>query len=376
MLFKNATILNDAFKFVNADIETTGDKITSIGSVSSTDDIIDCKGKYIVPGLCDIHTHGCAGYEYKGTITKQTVETMLRYYASNGVTTVLGTFSTESKENLAKNVKTLADLYKGGLDGANFGGIHLEGPYFSMEYKGAQNPAYIRKPDLDEFNNLVNLADGLVRIVSVAPEVEGALDFIKEASKIVRVSIAHTNADEETARKAIELGATNLTHSFNGMKGLHHRNPNAIGAALDSDNVLCEFIGDGMHINKTVIRLMYKLLGDERMLLISDSLAFTGLPDGEYIVDERKTIIKDGLGRLEDGTINGGTSTVFKCVKNAISYGIPAESAFKMGSLTAARAAGIDNVCGSITVGKRADLLILDKDFNLESVVIRGQFFN
>lgn len=375
MLFKNATILNDSFEFVKSDIEIKDDKITAIGNILSDENVYDCSGKYIVPGLCDIHTHGGAGHDFKRKLSKEQLEKMLCYYASNGVTTILATFSTDSVEGMEVGVKTIAELDDAGLYGANIGGIHLEGPYFSMEYKGAQNPAYIRKADIDEFNKLMKLSGNRVRIVSIAPETEGALDFIKEVSKTVRVSIAHTNADEETARKAIQLGATNLTHSFNGMKGLHHRNPNAVGAALDSDGVLCEFIGDGMHINKTIIRLMYKLLGDERMLLISDSLQAAGLPDGEYIVDERKTIVKDGLGRLEDGTINGGTSNVFKCVQNAISYGIPAESAFKMGSLTAARAAGIDDVCGSITVGKRADLLILDSEYKLEKVIIKGNFF-
>ena len=189
--------------------------------------------------------------------------------------------------------------------------------------------------------------------------------------------MAHTDADEKQARDAISAGATNMTHTFNGMRSLHHRTPNAVGAALDSDTI-CEFICDGHHINKTIIRLMYKLIGADRMAFISDSLLVAGFADGVYkrADAENDMTVENGLAKTSDGTICGSASNLFAGVKNAISFGIPAEDAFKMASITPAKAAGIDDVCGSISVGKRADLLILDKDFNIEKIIVRGKFLN
>ncbi len=375
MLLKNAIILNENFEFVKKDIEIEGEKISGIGDLSEKSECIDLSGKIVVPGLIDIHTHGCMGFDFTDNLEKEEMEKMLYFYEKSGITTVICTLATASEQQMKQAVSSIANFHKEKLRGANIGGIHLEGPYFSKKYKGAQNEAYIRKPDIEEFNTLNLLSEGKIRIVSIAPELEGALEFIKEASKSARISIGHTDASEALARQAIEAGAKNLTHSFNGMRPLHHRNPNAIGAALDSEDVYCEFIGDGKHIDKTVLRIMYRLLGDERMVLVSDSIPPSGLPDGEYKVHGHTCIVSDGVGRLPDGTINGGTSTVLNCVKNLISYGILPESAFKMGSLTAARAAGISDVCGSISIGKRADLLIMDKDFNIEHTIIRGEIF-
>lgn len=375
MILKNATILDESFVFQNSDIEILGNNIANLGKICG-DNEIDLRGKYIVPGLVDIHTHGCAGYDSSADITKDNIDKMSDFYALHGVTTYLATVTTCSKERTLDAVKRINNAVQKGVSGANIGGIHLEGPFFSMEKKGAQNPDFIRHPDYHEFMTLYNESGKIVRIISIAPETKGAVEFIKKASSLVRVSIGHTDADEEQARKAISAGALNMTHTFNGMRSLHHRTPNAVGAALDSDNVICEFICDGYHINKTIIRLMYKLIGPDRMALISDSLLVAGLTDGVYqrADAENEMIVENGLAKLSDGTICGSASNLFVGVKNAISFGISPEHAFKMGSLTPAKAAGIDDVCGSISVGKRADLLILDKDFNLENVIVRGVF--
>lgn len=374
MILKNAKVLDENFVFQDLDIEITNDMISNIGKLSGKNEI-DLEGRYIVPGLCDIHTHGCAGYDSSADITKENIDEMSDFYGSHGITTYLATVTTCAKERMLSAVKNIKSAIDAGVSGANIGGIHLEGPFFSMEKKGAQNPDFIRRPDLEEFMSLYNESGKNVRIISIAPEADGAVDFIKQVSSIVRVSMAHTDADEKQARDAIDAGATNMTHTFNGMRSLHHRNPNAVGAALDSD-VICEFICDGHHINKTIIRIMYKLLGPDRMALISDSLLVAGFEDGVYrrADAENDMTVENGLAKTPDGTICGSASNLFAGVKNAISFGIPVEHAFKMASATPAKAAGIFDVCGSISAGKRADLLVLDKDINLENVIIRGNF--
>lgn len=371
MILKNALVLTDQFSFEKTDLAVSGEKISAIGMLSSdrSEESIDCGGDIIVPGIIDIHTHGCLGLD-SGDGEPGSYETMAAYYAKHGVTTYLATIDTVSEEKMLRAVKNIRAACEQGKCAANIGGIHLEGPYFSYKYKGAQDENYLRLPNLDEFRRLLSASGGLIRLVSLAPELPGAAAFIAEASKTCAVAMGHTDADYDAACAAIDAGATVMTHTFNAMRPLLHRSPNAIGAALEHENVFCEFIGDGFHISPTVLRLMYRLLSDERMLFISDSIRAAGLPDGEY----GKIHVIDGKARLEDGTIAGSTVTAFDCVRNAISFGIPPESAFKMGSLTPARACGMDSVCGSITVGKRADLLILDRSYGLKRVMIRGKF--
>lgn len=254
-------------------------------------------------------------------------------------------------------------------------GIHMEGPYFSSKFKGAQNEAHLRLPDLKEFRRLNEACGFMLRRISIAPELTGAMEFIREVSREVSVSIGHTDADYDTARKAITAGADSMTHTFNAMRPLLHRQPNAVGAALEQE-LFCEFIGDGFHIAPTVLTLMYRILGDRRMLFVSDSIRACGMTDGLYELGGLPVTVKDGKARLSDGTIAGSTVTLMDCAQNAIAYGIPPESAFRMCSLTPAKAARIDSRCGSITPGKRADLLILRRDFSLKQVILRGEFFN
>ena len=373
-IYKNATVLTENFEFKKTDIETVNDVIRNVGCVSQVDaEIIDCNGKYIVPGLVDIHTHGCVGYDSADCTEIEEMRLMRNYYAQNGVTTYLATIATSSVSDTEKAISFLTDA-QNDLYGANIGGIHLEGPYFSYSKKGAQNPDFLRMPDINEFEKLNSLSKQNIKLVSVAPELDNAFDFINHVSEKSTVSIGHTEADYECADKAIDCGASVMTHTFNGMLPLHHRNPGAVGAALDR-GIFCEFICDGFHINEAVIRIAYKILGDDRMLFISDSLRAAGMQDGKYSLAGLTFIVDGGKARLEYGTIAGSTCTLFDCVKNAISFGIPAESAFKMASLTPAKACKIDNLCGSISVGKRADLLILDSEFNIEKIIIRGELY-
>ena len=373
-ILKNATILNDSFSFVKADIGVSADKICYVGDLPNEDcEIIDLGGKIIVPGLVDIHTHGCLGLDSADCQNSDEISIMRDFYASHGVTTYLATVTTSAKNDTETAIELLSKA-KSENKGANIGGIHMEGPYFSKERKGAQNPDYLRLPDACEFDRLFDISDGTIKLISVAPELDGAYDFISKISQKCAVSIGHTDADYDTGCRAIECGASVMTHTFNAMRPLLHRAPGAVGAALEH-GIFCEFICDGFHIDKAVIRIMYKLLGDEKMCLISDSIRAAGMVDGEYSLAGLPFFVKNGKAHLADGTIAGSTVTLYDCVRNAIDFGIPAESAFKMGSLTPATACGISEECGSISVGKRADLLVLDEEYNIEKIMIRGSFY-
>ncbi len=377
MRFINGTVLNSEFKFVNSDIVIENDRITNIISKDTKlndSNIFDCKGCYIIPGLVDVHTHGCANCESMNG-TEEEIGIISKCMADHGVTSYLSTFETQSKESILNACKTIVKYNESPKFSAKIVGIHLEGPYFTYKYRGAQNEKYLRDPDIDEFNEFYKASNGLVKLISIAPECKTSIEFIKAVRSRCRISLGHTEADYDTAVKAIEAGADHLTHTFNGMASIHHRSPNAVCAAFDKD-AFCEFIGDGVHVNYALIRLMYRLLGDDRMLFISDSIGAAGLPDGEYVSGgDLPFTVKNGKATMEDGTIMGSTAFIINSVQNAVKWGIPAESAVKMASLTPAKSIGMDNEIGSIQIGKKADLLITDKDFNILHIFIDGKMY-
>lgn len=371
MLLKNGSVLCDDFEFKNIDIAIKNN-IISFDS-STANEAIDCTDCLVVPGLIDVHTHGALGYEATDN-SAEAIKTISRFMAEHGVTTYLPTFATASHDELLNAAKNIRKVIDAGTGGANIGGIHMEGPYFSEKYKGAQDPKNLRLPSIDEFDEINAASGNNVKLIAIAPELDGAIDFIKAKKDVVCIALGHTDADYEAAMEAIKAGATELTHSFNGMRGYHHRNPNAVGAALDS-RIFCECICDGVHLAPTTIRLIYRCVGEDNMVLISDSISPTGLSDGEATSGGLPVYIKNGQATLSDGTIAGSTSNLLQGVRNVISFGIKPEHAFKAASINPARAVKIDNVTGSITEGKRADLLILDKALNLKKVIINGKIF-
>ncbi|MBQ4109905.1 MAG: N-acetylglucosamine-6-phosphate deacetylase [Clostridia bacterium] len=372
MLLKGGKVLTDKFVFQNANLETENGKIKQITTTEpASDNILDCSGCYVVPGFIDVHTHGCLGKEY-GEDAKTTVE-MCEYIKNSGTTSFLPTFSTISKEEIVQYSKNVLEASKNNKNGAKILGIHMEGPFFSMKYKGAQNPEYIRKPDINEFNAANEASNNMVKLISVAPELEGAYEFIKEASKRATVAIGHTDADYEIAKEAINCGATQITHTFNAMQGIHHRNPGVIGAAFESDNVYCECICDGMHIHPSIVRLLFSAAGEERAVIITDAISAAGLEPGKYFSCGLEITVENGLAKLSDGTIAGSTATMIGCVKNVISFGIAPEIAFKAASLNPAKAIKMDHRVGSLAKGKDADILVLDKDYNIKYVIIDGE---
>lgn len=349
MIYKNA--------FINGktvDIEVNNGKFTYIGRIEK--DGFDLKNRKVFAGLTDIHSHGCLGYD---TMDGNHLDEMSKFMSANGVTSWLPTTMTLDMDT----IKSVVNEKISNSGGAEVLGYHLEGPYISAKYKGAQNEKYIIPPDIDEFEKLDN-----IKMVTVAPETENAFDFIKKCKAVV--SIGHTDCDYDCAKKAMELGARCLTHTFNAMPPIHHRNPGPIGAAFD-ENIYVQVICDGIHIHPSVIRLIYKLFGAKRMILISDSMRATGLSDGEYEFGGQTITVKDSVARTQSGAIAGSTSTLLNCVKKAIEFGIPENDAFRMASQTPCEL--LDVKKGKIEVGYDADFVVLDDNYNIVHTVIGGK---
>ena len=341
------------------------------------DEITDLQGAFVIPGLVDIHTHGAAGEDFSDGSPEGLVR-MAEYLAQHGITGFLPTSMTLPYEQLEKAFRTAVKVCKEEKDGqegrngqARILGIHMEGPYLSREKCGAQNTAWLKLPDIREFRKLQEAAEGMIRIVDVAPELTGAAEFAAEVPGTCRVSAAHTAARYEQARAFYEAGARHLTHLYNGMSTIHHRDPGVIGAASERPDVMAELISDGYHSHPSAVRLAFRLFPD-RICLISDALRCCGMPEGPYETGGQTAWLKDGVARLESGTIAGAASNLYQDLQNAIAFGIPKNQAIQAATINPARAIGWDDRIGSIEEGKYADFLICDEDLTMRQVVCRG----
>jgi len=302
------------------------------------------------------------------------LEAMSRCLVERGVTSFCPTSMTLSFEALQKIFANVQEQ-KDKVTGAYIHGINMEGPYIAMSKKGAQNGAYVRNPDKEEFRRLYDGCGGCVSIVDIAPECDGAEAFIKEVQPYCPVSTAHTAAGYDQAVQAIEWGVRHTTHLYNAMSGLTHRAPGVVGAVFDMARqygVRGELICDGFHIHPAALRIAFHQLGEDGSVIVSDSMRAAGHVDGEYDLGGQTVYVKDGKALLADGTIAASTSNLYEELKNVISYGVPKKQAIKSATINPARAIRADGETGSIAVGKNADLLVLDDDMNIKLVVVKG----
>ena len=340
---------------------------------ASDGDAIDASGCYVIPGLVDLHFHGSAG----GDISDGDLDglhAMGAYEASRGIVAMCPATMTLSEEILTKAAEAAA-AYKPADNESELVGINMEGPYISPSKVGAQNPGYVRAADAEEFRRLQKVAGGLFKLVDLAPEEPGADEFIKELSGEVRISLAHTCTDYDTAAHAFELGARHLTHLYNAMNSMHHRKPGPIPAAAERDDVTAEIIADGVHIHPAMVRLAFNMFGDDRMILISDTLRAAGLGDGVYDLGGQDVTVKGYEARIDNGALAGSVSDLMRCLYVAAhDMDIPLASAVKAATCNPARALGIDDRYGSLEPGHVACAVLLDKEtLELKQVVLRGK---
>ncbi|MBQ6375171.1 MAG: N-acetylglucosamine-6-phosphate deacetylase [Clostridia bacterium] len=336
-------------------------------------EIIDAAGGWVAPGLIDVHCHGYMGQEVSNG-SLETLRIMSAAKARQGVTAWLPTTMTlpwPQLERCFEAVRTAqAESQRPGWGGAQVLGCHAEGPFISLKRKGAQSGADIQSPDIEKLRPWADV----VRLMTVAPEVEGALGFIRQARGLgVRISMGHTDATAAQAQAGIEAGATHVTHTFNAMPPLNHREPGVVGAALNDDRVYCELICDTFHVSPLLFPMMAKLVPD-RLVLITDSIQSAGLPDGEYDQLGVRVIVEGIRCRFPDGTIAGSALTLDRAVRNFHAYGgVPLWQAVNMASLHPARAIGVDDRKGALTPGRDADIVIADRDFNVLETYARGK---
>ena len=373
MILKNATVFNGDFEKVKADVAIEGERISKIGDLSGEDEL-DLTDMTVMPGLIDIHIHGCGGAD-AGDATPEALETMSQTLVKNGITSFCPASMTLSFEELTKIFANIDEM-KNKVGGAYIHGANMEGPYIAMSKKGAQNPLYVRNPDKEEFKRLFDGCNGSIKVVDIAPECDGGDEFIKEIQPICPVSIAHTDAGYDEAVHAIELGVRHITHLFNAQSGLHHRKPGVVGAAFDvgkEKGVRAELICDGFHILPATLRIAFRAMGEDGTVIVSDSMKAAGCPDGDYDLGGQPVYVRDGKALLADGTIAASTSNVYKELKNVISFGIPEKQAVKSATINPAKAIRADRETGSIEEGKLADILVVDKDYNIKLVIVKGK---
>lgn len=370
MIIKNAQIFTEDKTFKEGTVYIRDGFFAE--EFTDEDDVLDAEGCYAIPGLVDVHFHGCMGYDFCDG-TEEALEKIAEYQASQGITTIVPATMTLPEKELMQIMHS-AGAYKSHA-GAVLAGINMEGPFISKAKKGAQDAAHILKPDAELFRKLQKEAKGLIKLVDIAPEEEGAMEFIKELKDGVHISFAHTMADYNTAKQGYDLGACHATHLYNAMPPLSHREPGVIGAALDSEHVKVELICDGVHVHPAVVRATFELFGDDRIVMISDSMRATGLGDGIYTLGGQDVKVAGKVAKLvSDGALAGSVTNLMDCVRAAVlDMKIPLESAVACATMNPAKSVGLYDQYGSITVGKAGNLVLLDPDLSLKAVILNGR---
>lgn len=378
ILFKDVLLIGGGHKAHKGWLLVSGGVIENYGAGEPAQVLQQCAervvngdGNALLPGFIDLHTHGAVGHEFMEP-DPQTWQMLSRYYASHGVTGLLASTWTAG-ENAIQKVLSVAQNFMGHEEGSRVLGVHLEGPFLSRARAGAQDPGLIRIARRNEV--IPYLESGLVRLIALAPEIEENQWLIEECkNRGITVSAGHTDATYEEMLKAVDKGVTQVTHCFNAMRPLNHREPGTVGAALTLPQVRCELIADNIHIHPAVMKLLLAAKGLDGIILITDSIMGAGMPDGEILLEGQKAVLKNGEARLLDGTLAGSLLSMENALKNFVqATGVSIDQAWVCSSLNAARALHINDRKGSLGIGKDADLVMLDDQYRVQMTMIEGK---
>ena len=374
MFYKNARIYCSDFQFRNGAFEVVNGKFASVLPECVPEDAIDLQGATVIPGLVEVHSHGCAGYDFSDG-DYEGLKAMAKQYAAWGVTSFAPASMTLPYDVLEKAFATAKQLAEENIEELSvLRGIQMEGPYFSYKKRGAQNADYLKEPDFEGFKALQEGCGGLIRIVDIAPELPGAVEFVEKAKELCTVSIAHTDSDYDHAKAAIDAGVTHLTHLYNAMPAIHHRTPGVIPAAVENENVQAEIIADGYHIHPASVRLAFTMFKN-RMILVSDSGRCAGKEEGyQFDLGGQMAEIRGGVAKLVGtDTIACSASNMWACLTNVLAWGIPEEEAVRAATYNPAKAIGVTDVVGSIAEGKIADFIVCNADYTGKRVFLAGK---
>lgn len=392
MLIKNCYVLNEKEQFQKASIRIENDRIQEVvfyddefkgetlkqsklyqdefcKDENDCEEVLDAKGAYAIPGLIDTHIHGAIQHDFCDKDVQGLIA-IASYLKDHGITAFCPTSMTLDKNLLKQIFETVNETLPDNC--SEIVGIHMEGPFISKEKKGAQNDTFLRFPSVEMFHELSKACGHKIKIITLAPEVDHCDEFIQAIHKETNISVGHTTANYATASKAFSLGANRVTHIYNAMPAFTHREPGVVGAAFDHKEVYVELIADGIHVHPSVIRSTFSMFGEDRVVLISDAMMATGMATGEYELGGQKVFMKDRKATLSDGTIAGSATNLMDCVRHCVSIGIPLETAVKAATKNAAKSIGIFDEMGSIDANKKANIVLLDKNLEIETVLMNG----
>lgn len=366
MIIKSGKVFQEDGSFLEQTLYVNAHRLVDKAEYQDDGEIIDAEGLLVLPGLVDIHSHGAAGEDFSDG-NPEGLKKILRYERSCGITSYCPTSMTFPKERLRQIFASIKGAQT--EEGAKVVGINMEGPFLDPAKKGAHVEKWIAAPDVAFVRELNQDVDGLVRLVTLAPNMDGAEEFIKEMHEEVCISLGHTAADYDCASRAMKLGAHHVTHLYNAMQPFGHRAPGLIGAAMDDPECMVELICDGYHIHPSAVRAAFRMFGPERVILISDSMRATGMENGTYELGGQEVTVKDRKAVLKDGTLAGSATNLYGCMCKAVEFGIPLEQAIMAATANPARSIGIFDRVGSIRIGKQADLLLVSKNLELKRVI-------
>lgn len=371
MIIKNGFVYGEDKCFQKRDIYIKDRQFVQPSDSSGMEgsEVIDAEGLYVLPGLIDVHSHGAVGADFSDADTRGLAE-ILRYEKSHGITSYCPTTMTLPKSDILAMIDAAKALERTD-DMARIAGINMEGPFLDVRKKGAHAAKYIIGPDIDFFKECNEKCPKdlwHIRLVTLAPDMPGAMDFIRALKDETTISLGHTAADYDTAREAFDAGARHVTHLFNAMQPFLHRTPGLIGAASEDQGCMAELICDGIHVHESAVRAAFAMFPD-RIVLISDSMRAAGLRDGSYTLGGQEVRVRGKTATLADGTIAGSVTNLYDCMVTAVSFGIPLEEAIAAATMNPAKSIGIYDRIGSVSVGKRADVLLVDKELRLVRVI-------